>query len=521
MDNMGDDTHILIEGDNFHALTTLNMMCGNEGFVDVIYIDPPYNRGEDDFIYNDNYVDKEDGYKHSKWLTFMERRLLLARNILKENGAIFISIDDNEQAQLKLLCDSIFSNSNFMGTIIQNKLNAKNDSTDIQKNHEYIHSYRKKTVYESGTKVKPTLINKRKVLRKVEEEEGRYYYIGDAITTRGEGGTLNARPNLGYTVYYNDDTKDKIGVCDYDVDRARTANNESEIYSDDNDLIARGYEPIRPPKVRGKLGCWTWSLEKFNSQNDEIIITARAGKRAVKKRTFVPTESIEENDGKLYYASIESGNSKSVIEYSTNDGTNVHNAVMGVSGTFNNPKNLEMIKYLISLIDNPNATVLDFFAGSGTTMQVVLELNSEDEGTRKCIICTNNENGICTSVTLPRIKTVMTGKRSDGSVYSEGMPANLMYYKTEFIHDSRDTDQAKYCLVEKVDELLCIIEETYVAKERTDFFSHYETLSGDKHTFIYSEYYNDVQFADFVEHINAVDGEKIVYMFSTDNNVDG
>lgn len=74
--------------------------------------------------------------------------------------------------------------------------------------------------------------------------------------------------------------------------------------------------------------------------------------------------------------------------------------------------------------------------------------------------------------------------------------------------------------MEKVDELLCIIEETYLAKERTDYFSHYETLSGDKHTFIYSEYYNDLQFADFTEHINAVDGEKIVYMFSTDNTID-
>ena len=127
---------------------------------------------------------------------------------------------------------------------------------------------------------------------------------------------------------------------------------------------------------------------------------------------------------------------------------------------------------------------------------------------------------LCSDITYPRIKTVISGKRNDGSEYSEGIPANLMYYKTDFIENSRDTDQAKYCLVEKVDELLCIIEETYLAKERTDYFSHYETLSGDKHTFIYSEYYNDLQFADFTEHINAVDGEKIVYMFSTDNTID-
>ena len=96
------DTHILIEGDNFHALSTLNMMCGNEGFVDVIYIDPPYNRGENDFKYNDDYVEKEDGYRHSKWLSFMSTRLELARNLLSNDGIIIVNIDEHEDAQLQL-----------------------------------------------------------------------------------------------------------------------------------------------------------------------------------------------------------------------------------------------------------------------------------------------------------------------------------------------------------------------------------------------------------------------------------
>ena len=95
-----------------------------------------------------------------------------------------------------------------------------------------------------------------------------------------------------------------------------------------------------------------------------------------------------------------------------------------------------------------------------------------------------------------------------------------MYYKTDFIKDSNDTDQAKYCLVEKVDELLCIIEETYLAKERTDHYSHYETFSGEKHSFIYSDYYSEEPFQQFLDLINSVDGKKIVYMFSTDNIVD-
>ena len=163
---------------------------------------------------------------------------------------------------------------------------------------------------------------------------------------------------------------------------------------------------------------------------------------------------------------------------------------------------------------------MDFFAGSGTTAQAVLEMNEEDEGHRKIILCTNNEDNICYDVTYPRIKTVITGKRQDGTEYNEGISANLMYYKTDFIKDSKNTDQAKYCLVEKVDELLCIIEETYIEKERTDYYSHYESLSGDKHTFIYSDYYSEEPFSDFIKLIESVDGERIVYMFSTDNVID-
>lgn len=103
--------HIIIEGDNLHALTTL--CYTHEGKVDVIYIDPPYNTGNKDFKYNDNYVDKEDAYRHSKWLSFMHRRLKLAKRLLSDRGVIFISIDDNEQAQLKLLCDSVLGGGEF------------------------------------------------------------------------------------------------------------------------------------------------------------------------------------------------------------------------------------------------------------------------------------------------------------------------------------------------------------------------------------------------------------------------
>ena len=428
--------NFLLEGDNLHCLHLLEKT--HRGKVDVIYIDPPYNTGKKDFVYDDKRVESDDSYKHSKWLSFMSVRLKIASRLLSDAGVIFISIDDNEEAQLKLLCDEIFDSNNCLGIIIQNKMNAKNDTTDIQKNHEYILAYRKKAIFADGTKIKSTLIKEEKKLRPVYKDGDRYYYINDAITTRGEGGTLNARPNLGYTVYYNPRTGDKTGIVDYNVDLARTSNSVKELYNHDVTLIKAGYVPILPPAVRGKLGCWTWSVEKFNAQKDNIIITGTPSKYAVKKRTFVSEDSIVENDGKLYYLSTDQGNARSIIDFSTNDGTNVLKEIMGGNILFNNPKNLEMLLYLFALVPDKNSIILDFFAGSGTTAQAVLELNRQDGGNRKFILCTNNENNICEDVTYQRIKTVITGKRKDGTEYSEGIPANLKYYRTDFVSKAKE-----------------------------------------------------------------------------------
>lgn len=161
--------NFLLEGDNLHSLRLLEKT--HSGRVDVIYIDPPYNTGSQDFKYDDKFIDSEDSYKHSKWLSFISERLFIAKTLLSKNGAIFISIDDNEYAGLKLLCDSIFGEINYMGTIIQNKLNAKNDTVNIQKNHEYILAYRKQAIYISGTKIKPTLVNKEERFRPAFEEK--------------------------------------------------------------------------------------------------------------------------------------------------------------------------------------------------------------------------------------------------------------------------------------------------------------------------------------------------------------
>lgn len=437
--------NFLLEGDNLHSLKLLEKT--HTGKIDIIYIDPPYNTKNKDFIYDDNMIGEDDGYRHSKWLSFMSERLEIARSLLSKYGVIFISIDDNEQAQLKLLCDDIFGNDNFLGTIIQNKQNAKNDTIDIQKNHEYILCYRKKANYTDNKKIKPTLVLKSEKLKPAYLESDKFYIINDSITTRGEGGTLNARPNLGYTVYYNPKTNDVIAIDDYDIELAKKSNTESDVYRHDNEMISNGYIPIIPPKVRGKLGCWTWSMSKFNNEKNNIIITGKKNKYQVKKRTFVDKKSIELINEKYFYRTTTESNSKSIIDFSTNEGTNILTTVMGRSGTFNNPKNMEMIKYLLSLSPFKNGIILDFFAGSGTTGQAVLELNKEDGGNRKFVLCTNNENNICEDVTYERIKRVINGYAE-----VEGISANLKYFKTDFI--SKDADDVTEELLSHIKEMV-------------------------------------------------------------------
>ena len=398
--------NLYIEGDNLEVLKLLQESYLSK--VKIIYIDPPYNTGHD-FIYPDSFIMNNDDYNegvgyldedgnvnykkensssagryHSDWCSMIYSRLLLARNLLTDDGVIFISIDDNEQANLEKICDEIFGNENQIGIFIQNKQNAKNDTLNIQKNHEYILAYRKMKLF-NGNSVKATLVQKTITYKDVYKEGDDYYYLNDPITTRGAGGTLNARPNLGYTVYYNPSTRDKIAVVDYDTDLAKTSNDENEIYHDDEVLTDAGYVVIRPPKVRGKLGAWTWAIDKFNNEKRHIIITGKPGAYSVRKRTFVSKKAIDEIDGKLKYCVESNTNSRSILDFSTNDGTNILKSIME-SAVFNNPKNVEMLKYLINLVNDKNCIVMDFFSGSSSTAQAVIDLNATDSGHRKFIM---------------------------------------------------------------------------------------------------------------------------------------
>lgn len=401
--------NVYIEGDNLEALKILQEAYMEA--VDVIYIDPPYNTGKD-FVYLDNFkateeefevevgIVDEDGNKmyrlaessgrfHSTWCSMMYSRLLLARNLLSEYGVCFISIDDHEHHNLRKICDEVFGPSNFLGNIIQKKGNAQNDAVNMQRNHEYILVYVKNRKYKEGKEI-PIIAAYEESMKEVFiDENGRYYYKGSGIVTGGEGGTLNRRKNLGYSIYYNPKTYDKLAVMDYDIELAQVSNNEDEVYHNRKDLLDKGYIIIRAPKKGNRLGCWTWSCEKFNLEKDRILITEKG---AVVQKVFVDKDEVVKNNDKLQFNKKGRGkNTRSIIEFSTSAGTASVTKLFG-SKVFDNPKNVEMLIYLLGLIEKRDALVLDFFSGTSSTAEAVMRMNSMDGQKRKFIMIQIPEN---------------------------------------------------------------------------------------------------------------------------------
>lgn len=454
-----DDYNLLIEGDNYHSLAVLNFTHANS--IDVIYIDPPYNTGSKDFKYNDQWVDKEDGYRHSKWLSFMEKRLILAKNILKKSGIIFISIDDNELAQLKILCNEIFGEENFIEQIIwKNKYGAGAKTTGFISVHEYILCYSKGKVFDIQSPLGNNEFEKHS--RKDEKFSIRGPYRTQPLMTK----SLGDRPNLVYPILY------------------------------------KGNE-IWPDKQ------WVWSKERMNlaiKNNDVEFTLKKDGTYGIRAKQYLNDES----------GNVRKGKPTSIIEdYFTQEGTKELSEIFG-KPTFSFPKPKNLIKYLLSLVINKtvnqNAIILDFFAGSGTTAHAVLELNKEDEGNRRFILCTNNENNICTDVCYPRIQKVMGGyKSTDYKI--EGLGGNLKYFKNSFV-DSKPTDENKRKIVEKSAEILCIKENTFEPVKDKGSFKIFRS----------SEKYLGIAFTSdgiepLVKEIEKMSGHFQVYVFSFDDSV--
>lgn len=405
--NDKDNFNFLLEGDNLHSLYLLEKT--HKGKIDVIYIDPPYNTGSKDFIYNDKIIDDEDGYKHSKWLSFIEKRLKIAHKLLNDSGIIFISIDDNEIAQLKMLCDNIFNEDNRLSIHhIQVRYAEKSlaDGKSVKPVMEYVLVYAKN-------------INQFKLnLPKEEYTDSSFVYTINELSK----GTLIKNGNTEIQIFKPGEWKiEKKSESSQELLKETWVS--GTIYSKMSyGQVVRKY--IEPRYEIDGLGC----LYKVIGRGEDglgyryYVGPAKSGSTRCKMYSGMPLSRIDEINNGGSYREVPISN---LLNFAPDFGNIRHEGNM----TFNSGKKpVKMLKELINYHTNKNSVVLDFFAGSGSTAQAVLELNKEDNGNRKFILCTNNENNICEEITYKRIKNVI-----DGYGKYEALKTNLKYYRCTYI----------------------------------------------------------------------------------------
>jgi adenine-specific DNA-methyltransferase len=460
-------TNILIEGDNYHALSVLNYT--HKGKIDLIYIDPPYNTGKaDEFLYNDNYVDINDGYRHSKWLSFMKKRLELAKNLMSESGVIFIAIDDNEIAQLKLLCNQIFGEENFIAQFIRkNKAGAGHDSGQIAIEFDYMLCF---ALNKSEVRFEQEILDV--------ENDTKYKLEDKHVSHRGK--------------YY---------LRDLDYKGSYSASGDYPILTPDKTEIYAGGK-------FGKPNTWRWSKDKveWGIDNDYIVFKKLkdSWKVYIKQYQYVDNEN-NLRERKLPY--------RALIQFLNSEGSQELNNIIQ-QNIFKFPKSTSLIEFCISLLPNNNLTILDFFAGSGTTGHALLKANSKDKGQRKFIICTNNENNICEEVTYGRIKKVIKGYKDLKGKNVDGINANLKYYKTSFVTKNRNQDQLKIDTTKKCTEMLCLKEGIYnLYKESIDYKIFKQ---GTSYLAVYYDFANE-SLDELKDIMNSLKGDKVLYCFTLDN----
>ena len=429
--------NFLLEGDNLHSLMLLEKSL--KGKIGFIYIDPPYNTMNDGFTYSDEKVDGNDMFRHSKWLSFMYTRLKYAQRLLSKEGLIFISIDENEYAQLKLICDEIWTEECLVENIVWNKRVPKNDK-GIGNIHEYI------LVYTNSPNYKYKLMCPKEGIEDVKELIRDAKTNGLSIVEAEEALRKLYKKNnypRAITLYNNIDNNYRIfGKINMSWPNGNTFGPRYDV------LHPITGKPVKVPD-RG----WRWSektfLENVDYENKQFLPDGSCicGGIWFSKRDDMQPSSIN------YLDQVDRMLLRSIISLKS-DGGMVLEDIFGKKSTFAYPKPVELIKMLIDACtyDKKNELILDFFAGSGTTAQAVLELNQMDGGNRRFILCTNNENNICEEVTYKRIKTVITGKRENGSEYSKGIPANLKYYKTDFIN--KDCEEISDALLAHIIEMI-------------------------------------------------------------------
>lgn len=394
-DHGSENFNFLLEGDNLHSLYLLKKT--HLAKIDVIYIDPPYNTGKE-FTYNDKVIDKNDGYSHSKWISFMERRLRIAYQLLANSGVIFISIDDKEEANLKLLLDEIFGESNFISRfIVQSNPRGSNASKHIARTNEYLFMYAKNAsvLFVDGYPKSEENISE----YNQEDSGGKYRLLG--LRARGGDWRREQRPKMYYPIYVDPETGS--------VSLEKTDQHVIETF---------------PKRPTGEESRWTWSKEKFLKEST-FLIGRKVNRKGQKNFYDIFRKDYLEKDGKESLTKPRSVWDEKEMNYQKGKESLKK---LEINDKFDFPKPTYLIKKAISMFQNKELTILDFFAGSGTTGQAVVELNVDDGGNRKFILATNNENNIAKEVTFERMKRV-----SIGTDMYEAHPLNLKYFKTDFV----------------------------------------------------------------------------------------
>jgi len=537
----GKPTHILIEGDNYHALTCLNYT--HHGKVDVIYIDPPYNTGNGEFVYKDKrFLDKfpngdkvlpNNPLRHSSWLSFMSKRLKLTKSLLSNRGLIFISIDDNEFPNLRELCDQIFTPSNFAGVFMWKRTDTPPAlSYKVRRKLEYVVCYTSMPL------------------------AGRKFAQG--YVDGGDAPLLNASNPLGILEF-------PVGTVRFNIkDGLYKASEDKKIRLIDDVKVIDGFNSNKF-RAEAKFKWSQSNLRKEVSNGTYFLIKSKMFSVRYQKpdKSFkVPSNIIDSSVG-----------------VGTNEDANKELNSIGLQGHFDYAKPLTLIKYLIKMgfFEDKNICVLDFFAGSGTTMQAVMQLNEEDGGTRQCILCQSNDDGdeVCMNFTYPRNTSAIKGYVSkntlteelcrfdltpsnlkdtgdlfnqikeiqednqgkydsfnisvrDSSLVFEGTHAlnshipplgnSLKYYRTAFVGSNTTnnaTDNDKTVLAQKAGCLLALAENTLYETKKTSNYQIFKDKDKDVWTAVYfKEDYRPKYFNDFVDEITSLKGTKNVYIFS-------
>jgi len=355
----GPQENLIVEGDNFDALRFLRMT--HAGRVRCIYIDPPYNTGNRDFIYNDRFVDKDDAWRHSKWLEFMYRRLELARELLAEDGVIFVSIDDNEVFHLGLLMEQVFGAANFVATCIWQKRYSRENREAIGDAHEYLLVYTLDPERFKAQRGRIPLGEKQHALYKNPDKDPRGAWQSVSISAQG------FRPNQMYEI-----------------------------------TAPSGVSHI-PPEGR----CWSLVRSEFDKLFAEGRIYFSSDGNGVPRRKYYLSEA----DGLVpwtWWPHEEVGH--------TDEARKEIQDIFGTQTAFDTPKPVRLIERILRIATKPGDIVLDFFAGSGTTAQAVLNLNREDGGDRRFILVSSTEatadapdKNLCRDVCAERVRRVVAG----------------------------------------------------------------------------------------------------------------